>query len=413
MRILWVLIGLLIILVGGAAAFYLRWTPNASSAGDPMTDAATQVRQDPSRPVLARLDQLYAALCDPMTGEPGAPASTAGVRHVTDALRDASQSNPRDPALHRLLGEYLLVGGMNLAAIAELRSAADAGEDPSKLAVPLAFALLRADRLEDLAALRVPQASAPHQIAVLYLVEAKAEVTLDHEPQAQIALQRALDAEPRNLGVIEQLGLLNLRQHQSATSGRWLAQATAIDPDAAATLRLRGEYGFATRDFADSALAYGKLLGMHAHSEVGAPVLGLARAQIYQGDLKSAADTLDHAGLPGNDPHLGYYRALLAFRLGDFARASDLAEPLANRIQGFPDLDLLIGVAKLATGYPETALHYLRHYVDAVPDNSAAQALLDDASERVTGADSGQPIAPRQLAAPFGFAAGKADTVAK
>ena len=82
-------------------------------------------------------------------------------------------------------------------------------------------------------------------------------------------------------------------------------------------------------------------------------------------------------------------------------------------MHAFPDLDLLIGVTKLANGYPETALHYLRRYVDAVPDNSVVHGLLDEADQRVSGTDPKDVIAPERLAAAFGFAEAKVDVAPK
>ncbi len=345
-------------------------------------------------------------MSDPATGEPEARSDASALRSATDALHDASLAEPHDAALHRLLGEYLLASGLNRAAVTELQAAASQGGDMAPLAVPLAFALFRSDRLEDLIALPTPPALPPHQFAMLRGVQARALEAMERYPDAATALQQVLAAEPNDLDAVVRLGLLYLWHGDRSLAAQWLEQATRIDPASVATLRLRGEYAYAARDFAGSAVAYGKLVAMGAPERLDPPpILGLARAQIYLGDLKAAEATLAHPELPGNDAMLGYYRALLAYRSGAFQRASELAEPLIGPLNDYPAVHLLLGAAMLASGYPATARHYLAHYVAVVPDNRIAPMLLAEADQRVANPDTAQPIAPGQLYAALGFSA--------
>jgi hypothetical protein len=78
-----------------------------------------------------------------------------------------------------------------------------------------------------------------------------------------------------------------------------------------------------------------------------------------------------------NDTSIQYYRALLAYRSGDYRRAVELALPLDVRRTDFPSLDLLIGAASLADGYPQIAVQRLRRYLITAPQNPAVRALLD------------------------------------
>lgn len=344
-------------------------------------------------------------MCDPVTGEPMPPESAEGPRKAVDALGDASRAQPNDAELHRVFGEYLLITGSNNAAVNELRTAADHEEDSAPLAMPLAFALLRTDRLEDLRARPVPANATPHQRAILYSVNARAAEAMRDYPAATVSLQKALDADPRNLSVIVALGMLYLRRDETAIAKRWLDQAAEINPDAAATLGLRGEYAYATKDFAASADAYGKLVALGASGRHGPvpPSLGLARAQIYAGDPKAATATLDHAPLPANDPGRAYYLALIAFRAGDFQRAAELAEPLAGRMPGFPSINLLLGAAQLANGNLETARRSLERYAGDVPADQPAQTLLADTIDRLDNSGNSKPVSPEQLYAALGF----------
>jgi cellulose synthase operon protein C len=398
-------------LAGTAVTIHARRPPQLAISADPLQEAAQKLRDEPSAANLARLDELYAGMCDPATGEPLPQLSGAGLRGATDALRDASDAHPDDAALHRIFGQYLLVGGLTASAVKELQAAAQHGEDPVKVTLPLAFALLRADRLEDLLALPIPPEATPHPRVLTLMARARALEAMNRIPDANSSLQQAFDSEPRDLEVIVSLGLLYLSQGDHASAGRWLDQATAIEPDATATLRLRGEYGYAVGDYAGSAAAYGKLVAANAPGRYDPlpPILGLARARTYLGDLAGAADALDHSQIPGNDPTLGYYRALLAYRSGDFRRATDLAEPLVGKMANFPGLYLLLGGAALASGFPETARHYLERYVDAVPSNRIAQTLLEEAIARAAQADEAKPVARGLLYSAFGFTVTPAD----
>jgi tetratricopeptide (TPR) repeat protein len=403
-----------VVVAGVAVTVHVRMVSHSANSADPLQAAAEQLRDKPSGTALARLDELYAGLCDPATGEPDAPSSAAGIRKAIDALRDASDADRNNSMLHRLLGQYLLAGGLNGAAVKELRTAGDLGEAGDRLAVPLSVALLRADQLENLLALPVTPVAAPHQRAILYMLHARAAETLGRYPLAIVSLQKALDIEPRDLNVIVGLGMLYLWHGDLTIAAQWLDQATRTDPEATATLRLRGEYAYAVRDFAGSAAAYGKLVAMGAPERYQPipPCLGLARAQIYQRDLQSAAGTLAHSRLPGDDPNLGYFRALLAYRSGAFQRAGDIAEPLLNRLHDYPAVYLLLGGARLASGYPETARRYLERYVDEVPSNSIAQVLLDDAVQLEANPGAARPDVSGQLYAALGFTITPADAKA-
>ena len=397
----------LAVLAGAAAVVLTRSEPPAEQTTDSFQAAAQYLRDHPTdEPTRARLDELYASICDPMSGEPEVPPSAAtGLRRATDTLRDISAHDPDDATLRRLFGQYLLANGMNVLAVKELRAAVNQRANPDLLTVPLAYALLRADRQQELLALPIPPEGTRHEHAVLNLVHARVAEGLGQYGSAAVSLRDAYDAEPRNLAVIVALGLLNVWHGDREAAARWLDQATEIDPDARATLRLRGEYAYATKDFAGSAAAYGKLAaraGPHRADPI-VPILGYARALIYQNDLTNAATTLAHARLPDNDPKLGYFQALLAFRSGSFQRASELAEPLVNRMHDFPPLHLLLGAAALANGYPEIARHYLERYVDADPLNGEARALLDRVTAQLEHRDIVRPVNPEQLYAALGF----------
>ncbi len=93
------------------------------------------------------------------------------------------------------------------------------------------------------------------------------------------------------------------------------------------------------------------------------PSLGLARALTYVGDLAAARAAFPASRLPANDASLRYYRAVLAYCAGEFRNATDLAQALGSALPNYPPLELLLGGASLASGFPATAVAHLGRYV--------------------------------------------------
>ena len=362
---------------GGATLLALR-------PGQPaVSEATTQMS-------VGQLEQLYNSWHDPETGEPNPRDAGPTLRAAVDALQRASRANPDDTVLHRVLGEYLLASDLNGAAVTELRAA---GTDEA--ATPLALALLRTGRLEELVAMR----DAPP------VIRSRAFEALGRYNEAIETLRQAVKNDPADAGAMARLGLLQLWHGDPKDAPHWLDEATRLAPDAGMTLRLRAEYAYAMRDFAGSEAAYSRLIaiGSAERYDPTPPSLGKARAQIYQDKLQDATATLDHAALRANDPMVIYYRALLAFRAGSFRHAGELAMTLVDRGLNYPAVYLLAGAAMLANGYPETAHHYLERYVSDVPSNSIAQTLLQDSLDRTAHPSQTSPVAPGALYAALGF----------
>jgi predicted Zn-dependent protease len=132
------------------------------------------------------------------------------------------------------------------------------------------------------------------------------------------------------------------------------------------------------------------------------PSLGAARALTYLGDLGAALAALDASPMPADDPSVRYYRALLAYRAGEFRRAAELAQSLDVDLPHYPPRDLLLGGALLASGLRATAAARLSQYVAEVPGDSAARRLLQVAQRDVTDPHAAT-VSPRELLAAFGF----------
>jgi tetratricopeptide (TPR) repeat protein len=353
-------------------------------------------------------DELYASMCDPATGEPNSQNSATDVRRIARRLKELWHDSGGED--RRRAGEFALAAGLNEDSVTALSSARASGARPDAVLVPLALALLRTDHLEEmLATVRPEDATEPHRRAMLWTLRSRAQEGLDQVSAARGSLQNALKEEPTYLPAISRLGLLELRDRNTQTAGYLVKRAQNVAVDAPPTLRLAAEYAYATRDFAASATFYARLMEQGAATDYDPlpAVLGKARAQIYAGDLPAASQTLQKASETLNDSWVPYYQAMLAFRAGDYRRAAELAEPLVPKLPDYRPLDLLIGAAALANGYPATAVRHLLRYLDSDPLNDTARNLLKAAEAGADQPGSVTPVPKDQLLAALGFPAGE------
>jgi thioredoxin-like negative regulator of GroEL len=421
----WLAAGL--IAVGaGVAVFRLGIGPAAPTAG--LSDAkhlmmthqrsaaaqvlATALARDPDNPAaLSLIADFYGEIRDPASGLPIAGDAQASVKAITVVLGEIVSRHPGSPDTLLLLGEYELASRHDEAAAASLIRAIKAGAPTAQALVPLSLALLRSEQSEKLIDLLDPNdAVGVADRGQALRARALAQLLLGQVDDARASFVAILWRDPDNLEAKMRLGLLELRQGDRNAARYWVEETRKAAASAPASLALAGEYGQATHDYAASAAAFGDLAERPMPDMFGLtePHLGRARALIYLGDLAGAASALDAAPFPRDDPHVKYYRALLAYRSGAFDRAAELAEGLETRMPHFPPLNLLMAGTMLATGYTETAAWHLRRYLAAVPGDADAAALMDLTEQRLMKPRTNEPVRTTLLFSVLGFETGPA-----
>jgi cellulose synthase operon protein C len=368
--------------------------------------AADLLARDPANPqVLGVLDALYTGLCDEATGEPNPFPMGAEVRRITITLHNALSAGSESPLAFEVFGKFALAGGYNDMAVTALPRAEGLGVPADRVDIPLGLAFLRLGRYQDVLSTTQREGETSWHRAELLSLQARAYLGLARLPEARQAFSAALAIDPGNVDALSRLGMLALWQDRdSAAASALLARARQTAPEAVPTLRLAGEYDYATGDYRGSAAAYDALVrrGAPETFDPTPPSLGLARALTYAGDLAAARAALGASRLPAYDASLRYYRAVLAYRAGEFRNATDLAQSLDAALPNYPPLELLLGGASLASGFPATAVTHLGRYVAEVPDDVSAQHLLLLAQRGMT--DPHSATVPRQeLLAAFGF----------
>ncbi len=343
-----------------------------------MSDVAAALRKDArDAAALAQLDAALPQMFDTMTGVPeGRPhAALAGMMYsLQDAMATASD--------RARLGRIVLLLGLNGVASDLLAEASRGGA--GEVSVPLAVALLRADRFVALRELEPESFSTGQQQAAFRTLQGRAAFQLGQLNAARRSFDAALAADPTHVDAIMRWALLELWHGNKPEAAALLARARQTAPMAPATLRLDAEVAYADRDFSKSAELYALLAarpGPEPHDPI-APQLGHIRALIYQGDVAAAEAMLATYQAPG----AGYYKALAAYRAGRFREASEQALLLERELAGWPPLQLLLGAAMLESDSPNLALDRLRRYAAAVRGNQAAERLLAVAERRSRGA---------------------------
>lgn len=364
--------------------------------------AARLGRRSADPPLLDALAAMSTALVEDVDGgqSPLPLRDATAARGIAFALHAAQRRGSDGARMAELAGRFALLAGDDGMAAADLAEAAASGLPPARNALPRALALLHVGQFAEAVQVAQPDPAMPApQRAMLLVLRARGQLGLSQVAAARASLNAALAADPAAVDALARLGLLALWQdHDAAAAADLLVRARGLSPDGVPTLRLAGEYAYATGDFAASAAAYGTLAQRGAAEDFD-PVpasLGAARALIYAGDLAGARAALAAAPLPADDPSLRFNRALLAYRGGDFDQAVELARALDFVWPDYPPLELLEGGALLAAGYPASAAARLGHYVARHAGDTAGRRLLD-------AAERGGAASRQDLLAALGF----------
>ena len=322
--------------------------------------AARFLTRNPADPqTLEILSALYDGLCDAETGEPDRPLAGAAVRRIAISLHNAVHDGSESPLADEVFGKFALAGGHDDTAATALRRAQALGVPADRVNSPLALALLRAGRYQDVLQATRPEAatSARHR-AVLLTLQARAYLGLGQDEAARKGFAAAVEKRSRQRRCARPDRYAGtLARSRCGGGSRASGACPAGRAGQLADAGPAGEYGYATGDYRGSAAAYGALVrrGAPEMFDPIPPSLGAARALTYLGDLAAARAALDASPMPAGDPSVRYYRALLAYRAGEFRRAAELAQSLDVNLPHYPPLELLIGGASLASGLRATA----------------------------------------------------------
>lgn len=299
-------------------------------------------------------------------------------------LKSLLQKSPEAREARLLLGRVYLALNDPAAAEAELGRAQQAGLETSRLAAPLAEALLAQGRgREVIGRLAASQPADAADAAALQTVLAQAFLLAGDQPQARAALTRAQQWVPNHppARLIEARLLAGAGDRTSAMAV--VDEVLARHPQQASGWTLKGDLLRVSADEGASVQAdqaYGRALAaapklLPAHE-------GRVTARIRSGDLPAAraAWTALSTAHPGNGV-TAYLDVILSLKEGQADRARDTAVRLLQAGADSAPLRVLAGQAEAQRGaWPQAQAHFGKAVAlaptDAVPRQHLALAWL-------------------------------------
>ncbi|BBL73042.1 tetratricopeptide repeat protein [Methylomagnum ishizawai] len=184
----------------------------------------------------------------------------------------------------------------------------------------------------------------------------------DDPAQALAVFRELAAATPSERESQRRLGRAELDQQRWAEAAQTLALALERFPDDMEFLGLAGDAAYRDRDYGRSKAWFERLVDLERQWSGGkaAHTVELARAQIAL-DQRAPANALLDAFLAQQPDHAEalFYRALSAFRDGDYQTAYDHISLVAPAHPSWTDCNLLAGAAALALDRVESARTHL------------------------------------------------------
>lgn len=274
---------------------------------------------------------------------------------------------------HAMLARAFLALGDGVAAEGELGRATAAGFDTERVHQLHAHAwLLQGDAKRALA----EAAKAPPRYAGYALrVTARALAAQGDNPGAQDAIERVLEANPRDSFAWSDLARIQYQVGDVAGAIDSATRATGIDRDNVEALTLRGELVRAQFGLIGALPWFEAAL---AHDAYYHPALIEYAGTL--GDVGRYGDMLEATrkallAKPGSAPAL-YLQAVLVARAGNDDLARTLLERSGGRLNGIPGALLLGGTLDYRAGAYAQAVEQWRALVERQPYNIVARRLL-------------------------------------
>jgi putative PEP-CTERM system TPR-repeat lipoprotein len=291
-------------------------------------------------------------------------------------FKNALKVKPDYPEARYLLGVSQLKVSDWASAEKELRKAVELGYPADKTLPPLALALLKQGRADDLISefgttnLSTPAAQAEFQTRL-----GSAYLVLKKPKEAQQSFVKALAAEPEGVPARAGQARALAIQGDIQEAERIVDELLRTSPKVAEALQLKADLLY-SRGKVDEAIGYLTQVAQLQPVDV-APAFSLGLALVAQGRFEQASHQIESMKqFAAKDPRTIYLQSLLAFRQGNFVAVRDLVlQVLRAAPEHVPSL-ILAGAASYQTGAQRQAQDFLRKALDRAPQSLYVQRLL-------------------------------------
>ncbi len=297
-------------------------------------------------------------------------------------LKDVLQEQPDLPEARFLLGKAMVALDNPAGAEVELRRALQLGYRADEILPPLAEALLRTEKFDEVIGLEIGAAPRdPAARAALQTAVARAHAALGDAEQTDAAIASALEAVP------DYVPALLMRARMVARAGDVDAALSIVDgvlvraPTEFDAMTLRGDLLFERGDADGAAAVYRKVLAAQpAHFAASEALLLIL---LDKNDLEAAGRQLDAlAKVRAGHPATLYLQARLATQKADLRLAEEKIQQLLSAAPDDPKVLQLAGAVALRAKDHLLAQARLAKLVQLKPHSTGARTMLATALVR-------------------------------
>lgn len=296
------------------------------------------------------------------------------VRSALIQLRNAVKDDPDNAEARLALGTAYLEAGDPRAAEAEFDKAERLGIAPDRISVPMAEALLRQGRYDEVLSTVEPGDREPDLEARVLTARGFALTGLKRFDEAEEALIAALEVKPTP-EILVGLAQVNAEQGDFDEAGDYADRALEIDPKVVAAIALKGDLARRSGDEETARALFAEAIELDpanipARLARAAMLLADGEPEQAEGDVEAVLSRVP------NHPLGNYLRGLSLARSGEDLQALTALQKVEAFIRAYPPGLYLMSVLHLRQGQLEQAETTLQRLLELEPDSVATKKLL-------------------------------------
>ncbi len=287
-------------------------------------------------------------------------------------LKNALQQDPNFGAARLMLGELYLTSGDPASALKELERALDAGIEKSVVLEPLLTAKNQLGRYQEvLGELEQTTPLTPE----LLVVQGRAYLAAEDPTKAEAAFNSALAVAPELSGATLGLASLAWLRGDLVAAGQFFEKATQQNPDNREVWLQKGEFELSRQEPKSARASFEKALALPGPDVI--PQMGIARAQLIEGETEPAEQTIDAVLKRAPDyPMANYLKALVRYQNDDVEGTEAALRTVLKTVPNHYPSVYLMGVVKYRQQQYAQAENNIARFLARFPENLSARKLL-------------------------------------
>lgn len=291
-------------------------------------------------------------------------------------LKTVLQTQPNHAEARKLLGQAFIKTRAYSSAEKELSKARSLGVSDEETLPPLILAYTRMGEPQKALSLEIPKSGlSPKALSAAYTARAEAQMATGNLQEAELALEAASQADPKNGAMLLTRAKLAVANKNMPRANQWADAALQSDPKQIEALFLKAALLETDNKLAEAEKVYQQIIAIDS-SLINAH-LGLAGLQLRRNDLAAADKSVQAAEkLLPKAPLVKYTRGTLELQRGNLPAAnSSLLEVLQMAPDHVPTL-LAFALVNFLQGNYEQSITNARKVVELVPGNPVATKIV-------------------------------------